>query len=87
MTDTDDALYDTIQSALDNALHEVFQQHEQAYTTRWVGVVESVTPDGVRGVWTFAEGSMHEWEIKGMLTEALDRQRLMGIRRAVQGED
>lgn len=60
---TAEAVGEAIQKALEGAVGEA----ERGILTRWTAIVETIGPDGTKGVWAFAEKGMLPWETLGML--------------------
>ena len=56
MDERDEIIRDGISNAFKNEL-----------VTKWVVLVETVAPDGTKGMWTIPEEGMKSWEILGAL--------------------
>jgi hypothetical protein len=60
-----------LQEAIGAAIDAAVGQHEQGFVTKWVGLVESVAPDGTRGLWTLTSDEVKAWDTVGLLQHAL----------------
>ncbi len=67
MSELGPALEQAIGDAIDRAVGE----HEKGLVTKWVALVESVNPDGERGLWTMTSADVKAWDTVGLLQHAL----------------
>ncbi len=64
---------------LQEALSQVLHQHGgPSIVTKYVVLVETAEAAGERPMWVLADPTAKTWEIKGMLTHALDIERQGG---------
>lgn len=63
-----------IEQAVNEAIHNVVGEHEHGVVTKWVALVESVSPDGDRGLWTLTSEGIKAWETTGLLQYGLHLQ-------------
>lgn len=59
-----------VDAQLADALGEIFQRVEDGMVTKWVILVETIAPDGTRGVWCQDAPDQKAYESLGMLTYA-----------------
>jgi hypothetical protein len=62
---------DRVVDALSSAIAEVITREEHGMVTKWALVVETVGPDGQRGVWVSADRQAKSWDTVGLLQWAL----------------
>lgn len=74
--DPGDAIQDDLGAAIDRAVTD----HEHGLVTRWVALVESVAPDGTRGLWTMTSRDVMAWDTVGILQHALHLQLAQTLR-------
>jgi hypothetical protein len=60
---------DEVQAAIDRAISGVLAD-ESHMVNRWLAVVETVDPEGDRGIWTFTSDGMMRWDTLGLLDYA-----------------
>lgn len=61
---------DAVAGEVADAIATVLARHDKSMVTKWVALVESIDPDGRRGLWTlYCEGST-TWDVLGMLAYA-----------------
>jgi hypothetical protein len=65
-------LGEAIEKAIENAVNVAVGQHEGGFVTKWLALIESVSPEGERGLWTLSSDDLMAWDTKGMLHHALD---------------
>lgn len=70
----DDDLAATLERAIGAAINAAVGQHERGFTTKWVALVESISPDGERGLWTLTSDDVMAWDTVGLLQHALHLQ-------------
>lgn len=70
MSDLGERLEQAIGDAIDSSVGE----HEGGLVTKWVALVESVGPDGDRGLWTMTSAGVMAWDTVGLLQHALHLQ-------------
>lgn len=63
-----------MQSEIGEAIDATVRSREHGVVTRWIAVVETVGPDGFRGLWTMTSDELTAWETLGMLGYALAMQ-------------
>ena len=61
-----------MRDAMDTAIRATVTEHEHGVVTKWVALVESVDPDGERGLWTLTSDGIKSWETSGMLQFGLN---------------
>lgn len=76
-----DALSEAIGDAIDGAVGE----HERGFVTKWIALVETVGPEGDRGVWALASDGVMAWDSLGLLTFGLQLEQARAV--AEQGDD
>lgn len=64
-----------IEKAVNAAIAEALAKFDDSFLLKWVAVVEVMQEDGERGLWTLTSKEIMRWDVKGMLGEALDRDR------------
>ena len=70
-----DALSDAIGDAIDGAVGE----HERGLVTKWIALVETVGPDGDRGLWTLTSDGINAWDSLGLLTFGLQLEQARAV--------
>ena len=73
MTEPDD-LRETLQATIGDAISSAVGQHERGFVTKWVALIETVDPDGERGLWTFTSDEVKAWDTVGLLQHGLHMQ-------------
>lgn len=66
--------WEDMQRAMADAISSAVADVERGVVLRWVLIVETIGPDGDRGLWRLASPENHAWETIGMLTDALNRE-------------
>ena len=61
-----------IRADLGQAIADVLAKHEGGFVTKWVALIETVGPDGDRGLWVTAANDAMPWDTIGMLQYALN---------------
>jgi hypothetical protein len=74
VSDDEQPLGQILERAIGDAIDQAVGQHEGGLVTKWVALVESVGPDGDRGLWTMTSRGVMAWETKGLLQHGLDLQ-------------
>lgn len=69
-----DDLHSAIEQAIGDAIQCAVSEHERGFVTKWVALVESVAPDGTRGLWTMTSDDVMAWDTVGMLQHGLHLQ-------------
>lgn len=69
--DTPDDLPQILETAIGDAIQSTVAEHEGGFVTKWVALVESVGPDGQRGLWTLTSNEVMAWDTVGLLQHAL----------------
>lgn len=73
MSDLGDVIEDQLRAGIPAAFA---MAGDQSMVTRWVLIAEVIEPAGHRGVWTFTSADAMRWDTVGLLTHALDLERL-----------
>lgn len=63
-----------LEQAIDAAIQTAVQEHEGGFVTKWLGLVESVSADGTRGLWTMASADISPWDVVGLLQHGMHLQ-------------
>lgn len=63
-----------IETAINAAIEQVIRDHEGGFTLKWVALVETVDPDGERGVWTMTSADVKAWDTLGLLEYGRQKQ-------------
>lgn len=64
-------LRDDLEAAIDKAINEAVGTHERGFVTKWVALIETVDPEGERGLWTFTSEDVKAWDTVGLLQHGL----------------
>jgi hypothetical protein len=56
-----------MQAAIQEGIGQAVSQAERGILTKWVALVETLGPDGKRGIWALGAEGMLAWEALGML--------------------
>jgi hypothetical protein len=78
--DEDPSLGEALERAVGDAIDTAVGQHERGFVTKWVALVETVGPDGDRGLWTMTSDGVKAWDTVGLLQHALHLQQLQTLR-------
>jgi len=70
----DEALGPMLERVIGDAIQNAVGQHERGFVTKWVALVESVDPDGQRGLWTMTSEDVKAWDTVGLLQHGLHLQ-------------
>jgi hypothetical protein len=62
---------EAIERDLGLAISDIVGRHERGFVLKWVAIVETVAPDGSRGLWTMTADDVKAWDTVGMLQHAL----------------
>lgn len=73
MTDAEE-LGPLLERAIGAAIESAVGEHERGFVTKWVALVESVDPDGQRGLWTMTSDDVKAWDTVGLLQHGLHLQ-------------
>ncbi len=71
MAADEEAMHDAIERDLNAAIAEVIGRHENGMVTKWVALVETMNPDGERGMWPMTSDGVMAWDVLGMLEHAM----------------
>lgn len=74
VTEESRKLGEVIEAAIGGAIDAAVGQHEGGFVTKWVALVESVSPDGERGLWTMTSQDLKAWDTVGLLQHGLHLQ-------------
>ena len=81
---SEEGLGERVGEAIGSAINDVVGQHENGFVTRWIALIESVAPDGSRGLWTLTSDDLKAWDTVGMLGHAMHLQQGRTIAGQVQ---
>lgn len=70
----DEDLGPILEGAVGAAIDAAVGEHERGFVTKWVALVETVAPDGTRGLWTMTSDDLKAWDTVGLLQHALHLQ-------------
>lgn len=76
-----------IGTALGAAIQGVITDLEHGVVVKWVALVETVGPDGERGVWQCASVGNKRWDTVGMLRHAIDSEYAVYLARHLKKDD
>jgi hypothetical protein len=76
-----------IEKAVGEAIQNTVSEHEGGFVTKWVALVESVDPEGARGLWTMTSDDLKAWDTVGLLQHGLHLQQWQTINRNAEDED
>jgi hypothetical protein len=76
---TDD-LGPSLEQAIGEAISEAVGSQEGGFVTKWVTVMETVGPEGQRGIWTFTSEDMTAYDSLGLLQYAVFREQAAIVR-------
>lgn len=79
---SDDDLGTRIEQAIGAAIETVVSEAEGGFVTKWVALIESVAPDGTRGLWTCTSPELMAWDTVGLLQHGLHLQQGQTLREA-----
>lgn len=71
---------EAIQRDIGDAITKAVAEHEGGLVTKWVALVETVGPDGERGLWPCTGGGVTKWDAVGMLQYAVFREQAAMMR-------
>lgn len=74
MADNAEDVYRRIEADVGDALATAVQTHEHGLVTRWICLIESIGPDGTRGLWKLTSDGVMAWDTVGILQHALHLQ-------------
>lgn len=80
-----DDLGPILEKVVGAAIDEAVATHERGFVTKWVALVESVDPDGTRGLWTMTSEDVKAWDTVGLLQHGLHLQQAQTL--AARSED
>jgi hypothetical protein len=61
----------SLEQAVGEAIAAAVGSHESGFVTKWVAILETVGPDGDRGVWTCTSEDMRAYDSLGLLQYAV----------------
>ena len=70
-----------LERVIGDAISGAVAQHERGFVTKWVALVESVDPDGTRGLWTMTSPDVKAWDTVGLLQHGLHLQQWQTLNR------
>lgn len=79
MVSEPDDLGVVLQAAVAKAIGDGVSEHEGGFVTKWVALVESVDPEGARGLWTLTSDDVMAWDTVGLLQHGLHLQQAQAI--------
>lgn len=82
-----DDLGQILEKAVGAAIDEAIGQHERGFVTKWVALVESVDPDGERGLWTMTSEDVKAWDTVGLLQHGLHLQHAQTLAAKIGDDD
>lgn len=71
---------ENIESAMNDAVTDVITKHENGLVLRWVALIETIGPEGDRGLWTFTSPDVKAWDTVGLLQHGLHLQQAQTLR-------
>ena len=63
-----------IEADLGQAIADTLAKHEGGFVTKWVALIETVDPDGERGLWAATSDDVKAWDTMGLLQYGLQLQ-------------
>jgi hypothetical protein len=69
------------------AIETVVAEHERGFVTKWVALVETVAPDGTRGLWTMTAPDVMAWDTVGLLQHGLHLQHAQTLAARLEPDD
>lgn len=76
-----------IELELGDAIGTTVAKHEGGMVTKWVAIVETLGPEGDRGIWTMASDGVMAWDSVGLLQHALDIHRAEQVTTAIRNAE
>lgn len=76
-----------LEEVIGAAIQSAVAEHESGFTTKWVALVETVAPDGSRGLWTMTSDDVKAWDTVGLLQHGLHLQQAQTLATHLDGED
>jgi hypothetical protein len=80
--DGDLPLGELLEQRVGTAIETVVAEHERGFVTKWVALVETVAPDGTRGLWT-----MTARDTVGLLQHGLHLQHAQTLAARLEPDD
>lgn len=76
-----------MRDAVDTAIRTTVTERERGVVTKWVALIESVGPDGERGLWTLASSDNKGWDTCGMLQYGLHMEAAREVDDRLNGDE
>ena len=76
-----------MRAAMDSAIRVTVGENERGVVTKWVALIESVDPDGERGLWTLTSDGIKTWETCGMLQFGLHLEAAREVADRLNGDE
>jgi hypothetical protein len=70
----DQELGTLIEERVNAAIEATVGELEHGIVTKWVAIVETVNPDGERGLWTMTSNGVKAWDTVGLLQHGMHLQ-------------
>jgi hypothetical protein len=67
-------LGELLEQRVGQAIENAVAEHERGFVTKWVALVETVAPDGTRGLWTMTSPDVMACDTVGLLQHGLHLQ-------------
>jgi hypothetical protein len=77
---------DEFNRAVGDAVTAAVNQLEHGVVTRWVAVIESIDPDGARGVWLAGSEDLKPWDTLGLLHFGILEEQSQALADRLQGD-
>lgn len=87
MAEPGEEMSDAIERDLNAAIADVIARHERGVVTKWVALVETMNPDGARGMWPMTSEDVMAWDVIGMLLHGLNLQQAQMFAEVMGGPD
>lgn len=85
--DLTDDLGVVLERAIGDAIDQSVSEHEGGLVTKWLALVESVGPNGERGIWTMTSEGLTQWDSVGLLQHGLHKEQAATIADRLAEED
>lgn len=69
------------------AISAVISRSAASMTVKWLGLIETMDSDGLRGLWTLGSDGITAWDSIGMLQYALQREQADIVRTELNTDD
>jgi hypothetical protein len=76
-----------LERVIGEAIDVAVNQHEGGFVTKWVALVESVDPQGERGLWTMTSEGVKAWDTVGLLQHGLHLQHSQTLEARINPDD